>query len=282
MVKFSFNQMLIVYLFIFSNQLVAKAQAGKNFDRAIIVVFENTNYAEAMKQPFLKKLAASGANFTNFMALTHPSQGNYIALTSGSLGGVKDDNPIDLNVNNIVDSLEAKGLTWAVYAEDYPGNCFTGKSSGQYVRKHNPFISYTNIQKNPVRCARIFNANQFDTDYKNSNLPNYVFFIPNMRNDGHDTGVTFADKWYATKFGPYINDPNFLKNTVLISTFDESGKKSEKNQIYTSIIGPSVKIGTYSEIVTIYSLLKLIEDNWSLSPLSQEDAQAVPISNIWN
>ena len=150
---------------------IALQQSGKYFDRAIFVLFENTNYSDAIRQPFLRQLADGGAHFSNFIAMTHPSQGNYVALTSGSLNGVTDDGEYDLNVNNIADLLEAKGLTWKVYSEAYPGNCFTGKSKGKYARKHNPFISYLNIQKNPSRCANIVEASQFDRDAANGALP---------------------------------------------------------------------------------------------------------------
>src|SRR4051812_43442623 len=85
----------------------AALSKGKYFDRAIIVLFENTNYKDAIRQPFFAQLARSGANFTNFLAETHPSQGNYVALTSGSLNGVSGDGSINLNVNHIGDLLEA-------------------------------------------------------------------------------------------------------------------------------------------------------------------------------
>lgn len=263
-----------------ASPLSEAASTGKYFDRAIIVIFENTNYVDALKQPFFKQLANQGANFSNFMALTHPSQGNYIALTSGALHGVANDGTTDLNVSNIADLLEAKGLTWKVYAEDYPGSCFTGTTSQGYVRKHNPFISYLNIQRNPARCANIVNASQFDQDAAQGTLPNYVFYIPNIRNDAHDTGIAYADKWYSQKFSPYLANDNFMKNTVLISTFDESGGGS-KNQIYTSIVGPAVNAGTVSTSVNIYSLLALIEENWNLGNLGQGDVNAPVIPDIW-
>lgn len=256
------------------------AMNGKHFDRAIFVVFENTDYSQALSQPFFNQLAAAGANFTNFTALVHPSQGNYIALTSGDLNGVQGDGKYDVNVENVADLLEAKGYTWKVYAEKYPGNCFKGMSSGGYARKHNPFISYLNIQNNSVRCSNIVEASEFDRDAKSGSLPNYVFYIPDIRNDGHDTGVAFADKWYRQKFTPYINDPQFMANTVLISTFDENGG-APKNQIYTSIFGPGVKASSVSTPLNIYSLLNLIEDNWNLGNLGKYDATATPIPNIW-
>ena len=265
----------------FSSGAFAGTQSGKYFDHIVFVVFENTNYSAAMKQPFFASLATKGANFSNFLALTHPSQANYIALTSGSMNGVKGDGKVDLNVQNVVDLLEAKNLTWKVYVEDYPGNCFTGDSSGNYARKHNPLISYVDIQKNPSRCGKIVNATQFDKDIASGSLPNYVFFVPNLKDDGHDTGVAYADKWYSQKFGPLLNNADFMKNTVLVSTFDESGA-SAKNQIYTSVVGPAVKAGDYPQNLDIYSLLILVEQNWNLGNLGKSDATAMALPNIWN
>lgn len=257
------------------------AQNGKYFDRAIFVLFENKNYIDVLKQPFFSQLAQTGAHFTNFVSLTHPSQANYIALTSGSLHNVKGDGTIDLNVTNIVDLLEAKGLTWKVYAEDYPGLCFTGTRSASYVRKHNPFISYLNIQKNSARCANIVNAQQFDEDAANNSLSNYVFYIPNNKNNSHDTNLAYADKWYEQRFSKYVNNSQFMQNTVLISAFDESNLLATKNQIYTNLNGPHIKPGTYSKPLTLYSLLSLIEENWDLGNLGQEDATAPSFPNIW-
>ena len=204
--------------FVLSVQIIASTaiSAGANFDRAIFVVFENTNAGEALRQPFFGRLAAAGANFTNMLAATHPSQPNYIALTAGSTHGVRNNNPHDLDVANIADLLEAKGLTWKVYAEGYPGGCFTGKTSNGYARKHNPFISFTGIQKNPSRCANIVDEKQFDRDAAAGTLPNYAFYVPDNKNSGHDTGVAYADRFYQAKFERLVADPVFMKRTVLI------------------------------------------------------------------
>lgn len=253
---------------------------GKHFDRVIYVLFENTNFQVVMRQPFFSQLAHDGALFTNFTAQAHPSQGNYIAMTSGSLYGVQDDKPVDLNVGNIADLLEAKGLTWKVYAEDYPGNCFTGPTSAGYARKHNPFMSYLNIQKNFKRCANIVNAKQFEQDASRGELPNYIFFVPNLRDSGHDSNVMFADAWYEMHFSKFVNDPKFMERTILISSFDESGNDN-RNQIYTSVFGAKIKPGVYSDRLNHYSLLQMIEDNWQLGNLGKEDVSAPVMPNIW-
>lgn len=283
MIRFSRAIATVGLLLLFTTQVFATPNpgAGKFFDRAIFVIFENTNYSAAIKQPFFKQLADKGAHFSNFLAITHPSQGNYIALTSGDLNGVTGNSNYNLNVPNIADLLDAKGITWKIYAEDYPGNCFLGKTSSGYARKHNPFISYVSIQKNPSRCANIVDSKQFDIDVANDDLPNYVFFVPNLDSDGHDTGVDFAGKWYQEKFGPLLNNPQFMANTILISTFDESGAFSSQNQIYVSIVGPQVKPSVVATRLNLYSLLGLVEENWNLGNMGKNDMTAAKIPNIW-
>ncbi len=278
----SIIRFLILSILMFTTSLSnALPVTGKYFDRAIFVIFENTNYEDALKQPFFKQLANDGALLTNMNAVLHPSQGNYIALTSGDTNGITSDNSKDIDVKNIIDLLESKGLTWKVYAEDYPGNCFTGKSAGNYVRKHNPFISYKDIQTRKDRCANIVNAQYFMDDAQSGNLPNYVFYVPNLKNDAHDTNITYADKWYSKNFASIVNDQRVMANSILITTFDESGS-SPRNQIYTSIVGPRVRSGKYNDLLSIPSLLKLLEENWDLGSLGKKDALAKSIPAIWN
>ena len=71
--------------------------------------------------------------------------------------------------------------------------CFTEASLGKYARKHVPFMSFIPVQQK--QCGNIVNANAFDSDRANGNLPNYAFFSPDLDNDGHDTGVAKAAIW---------------------------------------------------------------------------------------
>ncbi len=257
------------------------APKGKFFDRVVTVVLENADYKDAVKQPFLEKLGKDGVLFTNFSGVTHPSQGNYLAMISGVLKAGLGDQFVDLGDKTIVDLLEAKGLTWKVYAEQYPGNCFIGIGIMSYVRRHNPFISFTGIAKNKKRCAKIVPAKEFDKDLKENQLPHYVFYIPDVNNDGHDTGVTFADTWYREKFSALVADKKLMERTILISTFDEDGG-TVANQIYTSIVGGPVRDGqVISDALNHFSILKLIEDNWTLGNLGKGDLTAKPILGIW-
>lgn len=251
------------------------------FKRIITVIFENTGFNSAAQQPYLAALAKSGALMTNFNGETHPSQGNYIALVSGDLQGVTGDGVYNLAATHIADLLEKKSLTWKVYAEGFPGNCSAKGTSGAYARKHNPFISFTNITKDPARCANILNADAFDADMKQGKMDNYIQYIPDLKNDGHDTGVAFASKWLEKKFSSYLNDPAFMRDTLFVLTFDEN-EGSSPNKIYTVLYGPMITAGIQSNVsMTHYSLLKLVEDNWELGHLTKNDSAASEMTGFW-
>jgi acid phosphatase len=92
----------------------------------------------------LSALASQGIELTNYFALTHPSEPNYVASVGGEYFGMDNDNlnNIPANVSTIVDLLEDKGITWAEYEEDMPSTGFTGlqflngTGANDYVRKH--------------------------------------------------------------------------------------------------------------------------------------------------
>lgn len=91
--------------------------------------------------------------------------------------GILDYADYNVTGKNLVDLLEDKGISWKAYMENYPANCYQysfGPGNDSYTRKHNPFISMVNIHDDPVRCAKIVNASQLDTDISTNafqNLP---------------------------------------------------------------------------------------------------------------
>jgi hypothetical protein len=252
-----------------------------SFKKVMIVILENKDYQEAMDQPFMSKLAQEGANLIRFYAETHPSLPNYIALTSGGLHGINSNSSEIIDVSHIGNLLEAKGMTWKVYAEGFPGDCFTGAKKGNYVRKHVPFLSYRNVVGNPARCSKIVEASQLQRDIKEGGLPDYALFIPDLQNSGHDASLEHVDRWLGQTFGPLLQNPRFMKDMLLVVTFDE-GSRSKDNHIYTVLLGDSVKAGSVSNVTyNHYSLLRTIENAFGLGTLGRKDADAVPITEIW-
>jgi hypothetical protein len=283
----------------------ARARAH-HFDRVVIIVLENVDYELAIQDKNFAALAAQGASFTNFHALFHPSYPNYLAMVAGSDFGTHNrprylaDNQVNLpndSVHRTVgDRLIEAGLDFKQYAEELPvGTCpwhlssqHVAQKRGNYVRRHVPFLSFRAVQEK--WCDRVIrvdssDANNFFVQDAKKGLVAYSFYSPNMNHDGHDTGVTVAGAW-TKKFLDDTFTEKLRKGTLVVVTFDESGGNAD-NRIYTLFLGDMVKPANQQDPAALgrrythYSVLRTIEDNFGLEPLTVNDREAQPITDIW-
>jgi hypothetical protein len=61
---------------------------GKAFDRFVTIWLENTDYKKAEGDPNLAWLASQGITLSNYFAVTHPSEPNYVASHGGDNFGM--------------------------------------------------------------------------------------------------------------------------------------------------------------------------------------------------
>jgi hypothetical protein len=269
---------------------------GRHFDHVILVVMENEGTKQALADPNIAELVKSGAWFSNYHGLAHPSQPNYLALVGGSTFGIDHDHtPAPIKQRSIVSRLEEKGLSWKAYAEDYPGGCFLGSGAGKgyltpkakatelYARKHVPLLAFASIQNSRARCNRVVNAREFMRDARAGRLPNYSFYSPNMFNDGHDTSLETSTAWLRRFEESLKTTVGMHQRTLLMITWDEGGGDDfRSNRVLAILIGDGVVPGRYADRLTHYSLLRTIEDNFGLLPVADGDANASPVPDkVW-
>ncbi|WP_298511349.1 alkaline phosphatase family protein [uncultured Kordia sp.] len=203
---------------------------NKPFDRVITVMFENQYRSYVIQNPFLKKLAAAGADMTNYFGAFHPSQTNYLASFAGEICGVTNDTPpaAPLMQETLVDILEAKNVSWKAYMEAYPNEPWNpawanpnydeklqpvtqfppagdNANLSRYFRKHNAFASFHNVQKDEDRWKKIVSENEFWQDVANDDLPEYSWFTPDIWNDGHYLYNTHIDTNPRTQLVPQLS-----------------------------------------------------------------------------
>jgi outer membrane biosynthesis protein TonB len=137
-----------------------KPAPSQLFDRYLVIVLENQSYSTVMSNTYFQNLATKGTLFSSFYAITHPSYPNYLSMVAGSTFGISSNTQVNLQQKSIADLLEAKGLSWKSYAENYPGNCYLGSTADDalYVRKHVPFLSFQSIQNDATRCNYVVPA----------------------------------------------------------------------------------------------------------------------------
>lgn len=259
---------------------------GEVFDRFYNVWLENTDFDKAAGQSGLKKLAEQGIVLTNYWALTHPSEPNYLASAGGDYFGLGDDEFITLpsNVSNIADLLDTKGISWAEYQEHQPYSGFQGFNfsnqqtyANDYVRKHNPLVLYDNVVKNETRLARLQNYTEFHKAVDNKALPQWAFITPNMTNDGHDSTIEVAGNWAYNFLNPLLQNQYFTEKTLVVLTFDENETYEIPNRIWAVLLGdiPEELKGTSDDTYyDHYSLLSTVEANWGLPNLGRGDCGA--------
>ncbi|TPX51014.1 hypothetical protein CcCBS67573_g10056 [Chytriomyces confervae] len=255
------------------------AAACQAINSVMTIVLENQDTSTILADSYMgSTLVKKGYLLNNFYGVTHPSQPNYIAMISGSRNLCLLDFDCKIGANSIVDLLEQKGKTWKSYQESYPGNCFTGTSSGTYRRKHNPFMSFDNIRGNPTRCANIVNSDQLSRDAAAGKLPNYIFYTPDMNNDGHDTSASYASNWLKTFLEPKLVDPAYA-NVLFHVVFDESETYFGPNHIYSILLGKGIKgVGLVDNAhYDHYSFLATLEGIFDLGNLGKHDKDAVRI-----
>lgn len=209
--------------------------------------------------PYLNELAHSGLNLTDMHAETHPSQPNYVALFSGSTQGLADDScPHTFAADNLGHQLRTAGYSFAGYADHLPRTGYSGCVAYPYARKHVPWTDFADL---PAAVNQPLSA--LPSDY--ANLPTVSFVMPDLLNDMHDGTIAAADSWLRDHLSGYVAWAR-THRSLLIVTWDENDGQAG-NQIATFAVGDGVPAGTWSKPATHYSLLRTIENVYSLPAL---------------
>jgi hypothetical protein len=248
----------------------------------IVIIMENAEYGEALNPSaaaFTAKLARRYGLATESFAITHPSLPNYLALTSGSTHGITSDcTDCSVSTRNIVDQLEAAGVSWAAYLEEVPKPCFTGAGAGGYAKKHNPFAYYLDVVRTPARCNKLVGFTRLAADLRAGTLPTYAWVTPNLCDDGHDCGVAAGDRFLARTVPALLHELG--PHGLLVLTWDEgnddsgccasagSGTRAEGRvspsgggHVATVIAGPEVRRGALApQPLDHYGVLATIEE----------------------
>jgi hypothetical protein len=161
---------------------------------------------------------------------------NYLAFLGGDTYGIQndeDENVVNLDRQNLVDQLEAKGISWDGYFQDLPANkldrygpVVDGSAVKLYAKKHNPFVLFDDIKNDPARMSHVRDYSQLAADVNSSDAPQFAFIVPNQCNDMHGGVYSVVPGHPETPcpYGSAKDDPNdaqlkanadaFVQNTV--------------------------------------------------------------------
>ncbi len=264
-------------------------------------MMENKDFGQiigAKSAPYINQLAHDYEVADQYYAIRHPSLPNYLALISGSTQGMTTDCAnCAFDAPNLADQLQSGNKSWKAYMEDLPSPCFNGESANNsgpnrgalYMRKHNPWMYFNSVAKNPNVCSRDVPLTRFDADLANGQLPDLTWITPNMVHDMHDGSIEDGDNWLASFVPKILGSAEWKDRGVLFLLFDEGNHNEEccgyavGGKTVGLVISPLGKKGYSSSTqYTHYSVLRTIEDAWGLELLGgARDPGTKPMSEFF-
>ena len=201
------------------------------YQHIFLIVMENHSYDDIIgssQAPHLNALANQFGLATNYWAVTHPSEPNYVALIGGSYFGIANDNPYTQNALNqpsLASQLDAAHLSWKSYQEALPSPGYTGTTATTgadvYASKHNPFMNflpYYSADQRAAALANIVPATQLAADLKSDAAPAFSFISPGLCTDMHGDGACADNSDLISAGDTYVyNTVNTITNSTLWS-----------------------------------------------------------------
>lgn len=212
-----------------------------------VVVMENHGYSSVVGNPAAPWIDEAVRRFgvaLNYRAVAHPSQPNYLALTSGSTHGVTSDADVSLHVPNVGSQLTAKHEAWRAYMQSSPG-----------ARKHDPFVSYGET-RNVVDLSQLGRGTP----------PRFGFVVPDECHDMHGAPgcgdlVRTGDRFLARTVARIRR---WAPRSLIFVTWDED--EGGSNRVLTLVIGG--RDAKSQRAYDHYSLLRTIEQKLGLGCLA--------------
>jgi phospholipase C len=216
------------------------------------------------------------------------------------------------SVPSIGDSLLAANISWKYYGDQWnnyvpdpyqcsygavgsPNQCVsttTITASDEYCNICNPFQYDTSIMANAtVRAAHIQDTANLYSDIQNGTLPAVSFVKPSAFVDGHPSSSKLnLFEGFAQKIVQDVQaDPNLWNSTAIFITFDEGGGYYDSGYVQPlDFFGdgtriPLIAVSPYTTPGTIthnysdhVSILKFIERNWNLGPITSRSRDNLP------
>jgi phospholipase C len=199
-------------------------------------------------------------------------------------------------LRNIGDALNEKNISWAYYGDQW--KTYLANPDGNYVTADNtycnicnPFQYSTSIMTTASGRAHNQDTTDLYAAIQNGTLPAVSFVKPDGWLDGHPASSKLnLFEGFVKKIVDGVKaNPSLWASTAIVVTFDEGGGYYDSGYIQpldffgdgtripTIIVSSWARPGHISHVYTDHvSILKFIEANWKLSPLTSRSRDNFP------
>jgi phospholipase C len=224
--------------------------------------------------------SAAGGTLTNHMFWATGGPGDQAVRESVPVAG--------FTTPTIFDRLDAKGISWKFYVQDYdPAITFRsrqGDRGGQVLSV--PLLNYARFVDDPELFSHIVPMEQFQQDLERGTLPAVSYVVPLGARE-HPPGSL---KVGQAAVGALVNGlvrSRYWTSSAFLLTYDSSGgwydhvRPPQVDRWGYGFRVPALLVSAYAKrglvdhtTLDFTSILEFIERNWGLSPLTGRDRRA--------
>lgn len=262
---------------------------GRLVDHMWHIVLDSADFDDAAANEDLQALAKEGILLTNYYALTHPAQPNYLGMVGGDTFGLMNDSFVALpkNISTLAECFEDQRVMWAQYTEDQPFTAYDGweyrtpgtpdDSPAQYSRAKNPFVAFDSVMSSTKRFVNLKSLKSFYNEQESGHIAQWLMIRPNTINDGSNSNLSTAAKWARDFLEPYISSKKEYHRKLFVLTFAHAATEDAPNRVYTLLLGdiPKKHRGTTDSMYyDHYSIASTTVANYDLPTLGRHDCRS--------
>ncbi len=205
-------------------------------------------------------------------------------------------------LNTIFDELQAKGVSWKFYVENYDPTITYRNLAQVQVDNPNrvsqliwvPLLSQDRFIDDPNLGSHIVDLSEYYTDAQNGTLPAVSYIVPAGASE-HPPGSIASGQKFVRGLIQELQRSQLWSSSAFILTYDDWGGWYDHVpppqvddygygfRVPTIVVSPYAKKGYVDDtLLDFTSILKTIEYNWELKTLSTRDAQANNMLNAFD
>jgi phospholipase C len=202
------------------------------------------------------------------------------------------------NVPTIFDSLQAAGVSWKFYVQNYDPNITyrtigtSGNRSSQVIWV--PLLNFDRFIDDPALSSHIVDLSQYFVDLQNGALPSVSYIIPSGASEHPPSNLMSGQRFVKNILQELMRSSAWESSAFMLAYDDWGGWFDHVNPIQVDQYGygprvPAILVSPYAKnhyidhtILDFTSILKFIEQNWNIAPLATRDTNANNFLDAFN
>jgi phospholipase C len=251
--------------------------------------------------PYYWNVADAYVLFDRFFTSAHGgSVSNHMYWVTGGPGNPKGDFIPEEGFDKqatIFDRLEEKGVSWKFYVQNYdPSITYRSKELGDRGSQvvWVPLLNYARYIDNPRLFKKIVPMEEFYEDVRKGTLPAVSYMVPSGSSE-HPPGSIKAGETFVRTLINALTRSDLWSSSAFMWTYDDWGgwydhvKPPRVDKYGFGFRAPALLVSAWAkrgfvnhDTNDFTSMLKLIEENWGLEPLTARDRKAGSLMNAFD